>query len=125
MTRLLTVELVTPQPVAQKFDELLVLDAQCPDVATRQELLRLFLRLVHVRRARKAIFLRHGCGNCHRKKIQYGAGGLCNRCAGREYKRIKAELQKMHHGRNAAEETAALTQRFDVAQWLLNGDDSE
>ena len=56
MTKLVKVEVVTPQNVAQKLDELLLFDACFLDVAARQELLRLIPRLVHVRRARQAIF---------------------------------------------------------------------
>lgn len=103
--------------------ELLLYDARFLDVATKQELLRLIPRLVHVRRARQAIFRRYGCQSCHRKRVAYGAGGFCNRCASRDFRRVKAELEKMGEGRNAAEESAALTRRLDAAQRLLNGGD--
>jgi hypothetical protein len=123
MNKVAKVEAMMPDLVARKLDELLVFDACYLDVPGRQALLRLMPRLVHVRRARKAIFLRYGCGNCHQKRVRYGAGGLCNACAVRDYNRMKAEIHKRLDGRDAKEETAALTRKLDMAQFLLNGDD--
>jgi cytochrome c551/c552 len=123
MSKLVKVEVVTPGTVAEKLDELLLFDSCFLDVAARQELLRLIPKLVHVRRARQAIFRRYGCQSCHRKRVAYGAGGFCNRCAARDYRRVKTQLEKMGEGRNAGEETAALTRRIDIAQFLLNGGD--
>jgi len=54
---------------------------------------------------------------------RYGAGGLCDCCYSRERRKLVKRLRKMHEGRNADEETAALTRRFDVARWLLGDDD--
>jgi uncharacterized paraquat-inducible protein A len=105
---------------ARKLGELLLFEACFLDVSTRQDLLRIIPKLVHVRRARQAIFRRYGCHSCHRKKVAYGAGGFCNRCAARDYRRVKQELQKMGEGRNAAEESSALTRRLDAALMLLN-----
>lgn len=178
MTKLAKVEVMLPRGAERKVDELLVFDAQCVDVATRQELLRLLPQLVHIRRARKAIFLEQGCRECQkpdptvaiaarlrargftwadiyaitgvlattraerkcfensvRWKLahpdtrvrkpshRYGAGGLCDRCYLRLKRELAKRLRKMHEGRDSDEETAALTRRFDVAQWLLGGDD--
>jgi len=104
---------------ARGLDELLVFDARMLDVTTRQKLLLLMPQLVHVRRAWKVIFLRRGCIACHRKKVQYGAGGFCNRCQCRILLEVKSALRRMDEGRDSAEETAALTRRLDVAQFLL------
>jgi hypothetical protein len=117
------VEAMLPVLVARKLDELLVFDACYLDVPTRQALLRLMPQLVQVRRARKAIFLRYGCGSCHRKRVLYGAGGLCNASACRDYGRMKTEIRKRLEGRDAREETAALSLKFSTAQMLLNGDE--
>jgi hypothetical protein len=54
---------------------------------------------------------------------RYGAGGFCDRCYLRLRRELAKAIRKMHEGRDAMGETAALTQRFDLAQWLLNGDD--
>jgi hypothetical protein len=179
MTRLAEVEVLLSNEAAEKFDRLLVFDARGVDAGMRQELLRLFPRLVHLRRAWRRHFLTHGCLACQKpdptiaiaarlrrrgatwadvyeivgvdfarntraeqRKFwnavrweiahlqvaaakpshRYGAGGLCDRC----YLRIRRELAKairtLHSGRDASEETAALTRKFDVAQWLLNGE---
>jgi hypothetical protein len=53
---------------------------------------------------------------------RYGAGGFCDRCYLRLRRELAGTLRKMHENRNADEETAALTRRFDLAQWLLGGD---
>jgi hypothetical protein len=180
MTRLAKVEVMLPRAAERKLDELLVFDARGVDVDTRQELLRLLPRLVHLRRAWQAHFREHGCLSCpkpdptvpiaarllrrgsswaeiyeitgaefttraERKRFvnavhwklahldaptrtpshRYGAGGFCDRCYLRLRRELAKAIRKMHEGRDAAEETAALTQRFDVAQWLLHGDDAE
>jgi len=51
---------------------------------------------------------------------RYGAGGLCDLCYARIRRELTRTLRKMHEGRDATGETAALTRRFDVAQWLLS-----
>ena len=180
MRQLARVEVMFPNAAERKVDELLVFDARCVDVATRQELLRLLPQLVHLRRAWRARFQKRGCLCCRpadptipiaarlrsrgsswlevyeilgatamtraeRKRFEsavrwklahmsaptrkpshrYGAGGLCDRCYLRIRKELSNVLREMHRGRDAAEETAALTRRFDVAQWLLSGDDEQ
>jgi hypothetical protein len=105
---------------ARKLGELLLFEACFLDISTRQDLLRIIPKLVHVRRARQAIFRRYGCHSCHRKKVAYGAGGFCNRCAARDYLRVKTELKRMGEGRNAGEESALLTRRLDAARLILN-----
>ena len=177
MMKLAKVEVMLPRGAERKVDELLVFDARCVDVGTRQELLRLLPQLVHLRRAWRARFTEHGCITCpkpdptvaiasrlrtrglswadiyaitgttattraERKSFEnsvrwrlahhdtpvrkpshrYGAGGLCDRCYLRLRRELAKTLRKMHEGRHADEETAALTQRFDVAQWLLGAD---
>lgn len=178
MTKLAKVEVMLPRAAEQKVDELLVFDARCVDVSTRQELLRFMPRLVHLRRAWRAHFSTHGCLACpkpdptveiaarlrgrgmswpeiyqiteatattrvDRKRFEgavrwklahlgaanrkpshrYGAGGFCDRCYLRLRRELANAIRKMHEGRDAAAESAALTQRFDLAQWLLNEDD--
>jgi len=177
MTKLAKVEVMLPRSAERKIDELLVFDARCLDVGTRQELLRLLPQLVHLRRAWTAYFLEHGCLGCpksepavaiaarlrrrgsswaeiyeiiapgatsraERKRFEnavrwklahldaparkasqrYGAGGFCDRCYSRLRRELAKALCKMHEGRNTIEETAALTQRFDMAQWLLGSE---
>ncbi len=182
MTKLAKVKVMLPRGAERKVDELLVFDARCVDVGTRQELLRLLPQLVHLRRAWRAHFTEHGCIACpkpdptvaiaarlrrrrsrwaeiyeligidratstraERKSFEnsvrrnlahsdtpvrkpshrYGAGGFCDLCYMRLRRELVKTLRKMHEGRNADEETAALSQRFDVAQWLLGADDED
>jgi hypothetical protein len=177
MTKLAKVEVMLPRAAERKIDSLLVFDARCVDVGTRQELLRLLPGLVHIRRGWRAHFLKQGCLACQkpdptvaiaarlrrrgstwteiyevtafnatnhaernrfenavRWKLahpeaptrnpshRYGAGGFCDRCYMRLRRELVKALRKMHEGRDAAAETAALTQRFDLAQWLLAGE---
>jgi hypothetical protein len=53
---------------------------------------------------------------------RYGAGGLCDLCYLRLRRELAKAIGKMHENRDAVAETAALTQRFDLAQWLLGGE---
>jgi hypothetical protein len=52
-----------------------------------------------------------------------GPGGLCRRCYQRERKELLRNIRKMNEGRDPERDTAALTRRFDIAQWLLSGGD--
>jgi len=57
---------------------------------------------------------------------RYGAGGLCDRCYMRTRRELSNTLAEMFKGRDAEDETSALTRRFDVARWLLSdGDQSK
>jgi hypothetical protein len=177
-TRLTKTEVMLPQGVERKVDDLLVFDACYVDRATRYDLQRIIPHLVHLRRARKAYFEQHGCLMCpkpdptigiaarlrrrglawpeiyeitgtstlsplERKQFEkavyyrlthsdvaprkpshrYGAGGLCDKCYLRMRRKLSKAIKEMHEGRDAEAETSALTQRFDVAQWLL-GDEA-
>jgi hypothetical protein len=51
------------------------------------------------------------------------AGGFCDKCYARLSRRLSETLRTMHEGRDAKEETAGLTRKFDVARFLLNGGD--
>jgi len=53
---------------------------------------------------------------------RYAVGGFCDNCYMRLRKELLKTVRAFHAGRDAAEETAALTRKFDMAQWLLNGD---
>lgn len=53
----------------------------------------------------------------------YGGGGFCQKCRLSLRRQLLRIIGKIHEGRDAAQETVALTRRFDVAQSLLNGDD--
>jgi hypothetical protein len=64
MTKLAKVEVMLPRAAERKVDDLLVFDARCVDVGTRQELLGMLPQLVHLRRAWSAHFLEHGCLAC-------------------------------------------------------------
>lgn len=66
MNRLVKVEVVNQAEAALKLDDLLLFEAAFLDVTTRQELLRLLPRLVHVRRARQKIFHVRGCLTCQK-----------------------------------------------------------
>jgi len=178
MTRLAKVEVMLPRAAEQKIDELLMFDVRCNDAGSRRELLRLIPQLVHLSRAWRVHFLKHGCLGCpktnptigiaarlrkrgltwaeiyeitdvksttpaERKRFEnavhwrlahldaprrkpshrYGAGGFCDRCYLRLRRELTKTIREMHEGRDAVIESAALTQRFDLAQWLLNGDD--
>ncbi len=178
MTKLAKIEVMLPRAAEQRVDELLVFDARCVDVGDRQELLRLFPRLVYLSRAWRERFLERGCIACpktdptiaiaarlrrrgmtwtevyetvgvvaatraernrfegavrwklahldtpeRKPSYRYGAGGFCDRCYLRLRRELAKTIRKMHEGRDAVAESAALTQRFDLAQWLLNRDD--
>jgi hypothetical protein len=173
MQRLATVEVMLPRPAERRVDDALIFDSRGLDAGTRQELLRLLPSLVHLSRAWRAHYLKHGCFGCkpddptvaiaarlrrggmtwsevyetvgvnaatrvERNQFEgavrwklahldtpkrkhapgYGAGGLCMNCYLRLRRELAKALAKMQ-GRNAAEETAALTRRADMAQWLL------
>lgn len=183
MPPLVKAEVMLPDGTALRLDDLLVFDSRCVDVEMRQELLRLFPRLVHLRRAWRVHFTKHGCLSCARgsdradsiftiaarlrrrglswsevyelvgmkakshaaqknfrgivnrkaahfddptpePSYRYGAGGFCDRCYLRIRRELASTIRKMHAGRDAAEEAAALTRRFDVARWLLGSEES-
>jgi hypothetical protein len=66
MAALAKVEVMLRGEVEQILDDLLVFDARCVDVPTRQQLLRLFPQLVHLRRAWRAHYQEHGCLGCQK-----------------------------------------------------------
>lgn len=61
----------------------------------------------------------------YRSKHYHAAGGFCDKCRNRYKRRLAKELTKLHANRERDTEkmVAALSQRFDAAQWLLNGPD--
>jgi hypothetical protein len=107
------------------IESLLIFDARCLDKETRQELLRLVPQLVHIRRAWKAEYMECGCTYCHKKKAEYGAGGLCNGCRSRIYMRMRNRFRKAMEGRDLPAELAtfkdALQLKYNAAQRLFNG----
>lgn len=58
------VKVAIPESAERAIEDVLIFDARCLDVATRQELLRILPQLLHVRRAWKAEFLEYGCASC-------------------------------------------------------------
>ncbi len=64
MQKLAKVQVMLPNAAARKVDDLLLFDASCLDVHTRQELLRLLPYLVHIRTVRRDIFRERGCSTC-------------------------------------------------------------
>lgn len=52
----------------------------------------------------------------------YGGGGFCAQCQIQMRRELLRIIREMHKGRDAEEETAALTRRSDVALGLLSGD---
>lgn len=109
------------------FESLLIFDARCLDKETRQELLRLIPQLTHIRRAWKAEYMECGCTSCHKKNVDYGAGGFCNTCWSRMYARMHARFRKIMQGRDLEAETEtfkdALQLRYNAAQRLFNSDE--
>jgi hypothetical protein len=105
------------------IESLLIFDARCLDIETRQELLRLVPQLVHIRRAWKAEYMECGCICCHKKKAGYGAGGFCNGCWSRIYMRMRNRVRKAMEGRNLPAELAAfkdaLQLKYNAAQRLF------
>ncbi|MHB8499711.1 MAG: hypothetical protein ACYDCG_18285 [Candidatus Acidiferrales bacterium] len=57
--------------------------------------------------------------NGHNSHSCHSAAGFCDKCYLRLRRRLSKELRKMYAGRDAKKEIAALSQRFDLAQWLL------
>ena len=58
-----------------------------------------------------------------RSHTSHYAGGLCDKCYRRVRRRLSKILGQMDEGRDTKKAIAALSQRFDVAQWLLNRED--
>ena len=127
LRRLDKIEVIVPESPEQAIESLLIFDARCLDKDTRQELLRILPQLVHIRRAWRAEYMECGCACCHKKKVDYGAGGFCNACARRIYMRMRNRYRKAMQGRNLPAELAtfkdALCQRYNAAQRLFNGED--
>jgi hypothetical protein len=127
LRRLAKIQLIIPESPEQAIESLMIFDARCLDVATRQQLLRILPQLVHIRRAWQAEYTECGCISCHRKREGYGAGGFCNTCWGRIYQRMLKRYRKQMAGRDLPAELAtfkeALSLRRNVAQRLLNGAD--
>lgn len=117
------VQVVAPESAIQALEDLMVFDARCLDKETWHELLRVLPDLTRIRKAWRAHFTVHGCVSCHRKKVDYGAGGFCYTCLARITMRMRTCFRKINAGRDAAEEVNALTRRFDAAQRLFNGGD--
>jgi hypothetical protein len=121
------IKVAVPESAEDAIATLLVFDARCLDMETRQELLRVTPQLVHVRRAWRAEYMECGCLSCHKKKEWYGAGGLCAACHSRIGQRMRNRYRKLMAGRDLPAElatfTEALSLKFNVAQRLLNGDD--
>jgi hypothetical protein len=121
------IEVMEPESPEQAIESLLIFDARCLDKDTRYELLRILPQLVHISHAWRAEYMECGCISCHKKKAGYGAGGFCNACWGRIYKRMRNRYRKAMHGRNLPAELAtfkdALCQRYNAAQRLFNGED--
>jgi hypothetical protein len=106
----------------EKLD-LFSLDARCLDLHTRQELRRLFPSLLWVGRALHAHFLAKGCLHCHRKKVSYGSGGMCQSCVNATRGWLRQFVQVATKNRDTQQEIAALSRKVDVAQRLLNSDE--
>jgi len=108
-------------------ESLLIFDARALDADVRRELLRILPEMIRVRRAWRAEFMECGCISCHKKRVNYGAGGFCNRCWGRIYQRMTYRYKKLMEDRDLPAElakfTGALTLKFSAAQKLLGGND--
>jgi len=123
LKRLDKVKTIIPASIERRIEDLLIFDARILDIATRKELVRLVPGLHAIRLAWKAHFAMYGCVSCHRKKVGYASGGLCDRCLHRTLYRMKTCLRKIDAGRSTPEEIGELTRKFDAAQRLFNGED--
>ena len=126
LKKLAAVKVAPPESIERRIEDLFIFDARMLDRDTRQELVRLVPGLTRIRRAWKTYFAVFGCVSCHRKKVPYGAGGLCDRCQQRALYRMRTYFRQIDAGRDTAGEIAALTRKLDTAQMLFNcGDDSK
>jgi hypothetical protein len=109
------------------IQSLMIFDARCLDRETRQQLMLLLPQIVHIRRAWRAEYMECGCLSCHKKKEDYGAGGLCHACACRIQHRMANRFRKAREGRDLPAELAAfkdaLQLKYNAAQRLFNGGD--
>ena len=114
-----TIEVAKPDSLEEALANLLFLDARDLESSVRSELLRILPILVHTGRSWRARFAEYGCIHCHKKKVPYGAGGFCDRCATRESCRMREWFRKIGSPARAIEAQAALTRKYDAAQLLL------
>lgn len=119
--KLAEIQVVVPESTEEMLEQLLIFDARCMDADKRRELRRILPSLVHLQRAWKAEFMEYGCLSCHKKRVEYTAGGLCARCAMRISQRMRQRFRRLTAGHDTERDVAALTNRFDAAQRLLNG----
>jgi hypothetical protein len=117
------VQVLAPQSAIQGLEDLMVFDARCLDKETWHGLLRVLPDLTRIRKAWRAHFTVHGCVSCRHKRTQYGAGGFCYTCLARITVRMRTCFRKVNAGRNTPAEIASLSQRYDAAQRLFNGED--
>jgi hypothetical protein len=61
--------------------------------------------------------------NSHNSRSCHSAAGFCDKCYLRLRRRLSKTLRQIDEGRDTKKDIAALSQRFDVAQWLLNSDE--
>jgi hypothetical protein len=117
-------EVVLPASPVERMENLLIFDARCLDMETRQELLRILPQLVHIRRAWKEEYLECGCIHCHKKRADYSSGGFCSACQSRIFARMRCRRKKIMNGRDLAVEVEAfrdgLALRYNAAQRLFN-----
>ncbi len=69
-------------------------------------------------------FERHGCRDCHRKKVLHAGTGYCERCRNRVVYRLKAierELAKQYGEHNDPRGAERFASRILDAERLLNG----
>lgn len=123
LAKLAKVAVVTPDSLAHAIEQLLIFDSRILDSDTARELVKIVPQLLIMRRAWKAHFVEYGCISCKRKRVVYGAGGFCNACQGRIGQRLRQCFRNVGAGRDVAGELASITQKYDAAQLLLNGDD--
>jgi hypothetical protein len=113
------ISVTAPESAIQGVEDLMIFDARCLDRQTWRELLRVLPELTLIRKAWRAHFSVHGCVSCHRKRVDYGAGGFCWRCLARITTRMRACFRKVNEGRNIPDEVASLSRRYDAAQRLF------
>jgi hypothetical protein len=121
--KLEVISVTVPESAIQGVEDLMIFDARCLDRQTRRELVRVLPELTLIRKAWRAHFSVHGCVSCHRKRVDYGAGGFCWRCLACITTRMRTCFRKVNEGRNIPNEVASLSRRYDAAQRLFNGND--
>lgn len=122
-TRLANVEKQTRGALKDQKNTVDLAALSCLERGTSQELRRLLPELLWISRAWHARFLVKGCLACHRKKVAYGSGGMCQSCVNANRDWIRKYVKQATANRDTVEEIADLSRSVDAAQLAWNTDD--